>query len=62
MPHEHVETHFMATKTGNYQINCAQLCGIGHSTMKGSFRVVSTNDFDAWLKTKAAAAPAASFE
>jgi cytochrome c oxidase subunit 2 len=62
IPGLRLPTHFVATKTGNYQINCAQLCGIGHSTMKGSFRVVSTNEFDAWLKTKAAAAPAASFE
>jgi heme/copper-type cytochrome/quinol oxidase subunit 2 len=24
--------HFVATKTNNYQITCAQLCGNGHST------------------------------
>lgn len=62
IPGLRLPTHFVATKTGTYQINCAQLCGLGHSTMKGTFRVVTTNEFEAWLKVKAAAAPTVSFE
>ncbi len=45
--------HFVPTITNTYQIQCSQLCGNGHSTMKGIFRVLSTNEFDAWLKSKA---------
>lgn len=53
--------HFKATKTNTYQINCAQLCGSGHSSMKGIIKVLPQPEFDAWLKSKAGAAPV-SFE
>jgi cytochrome c oxidase subunit 2 len=44
--------HFVATRTNTYQITCAQLCGNGHSSMKGIIKVVSTNEFATWLKSK----------
>ncbi len=54
---------FTPTKIGRYQIECAQLCGNGHAAMAGGFLVVqSPVDYEAWLKSKSAAAPAASFE
>ena len=54
---------FTPTKIGRYQIECAQLCGNGHSSMAGGFLVVQSQaDFDAWLKSKSAAATPASFE
>jgi cytochrome c oxidase subunit 2 len=56
-----VPFHFKATRTNTYQINCAQLCGNGHSTMKGILRVLPQAEFDAWLKSKSGAA-AASYE
>ena len=53
---------FTPTKTGVYQVNCAQLCGGGHSAMSGGFLTVeSRDDYDKWLKSKSAV-PAASFE
>jgi len=58
IPGMRIPIHFKATKTNTYQINCAQLCGIGHSTMKGVLKVVPPAEFDAWLKSKAGAAPA----
>lgn len=61
IPGLRIPIHFQATKTNTYQINCAQLCGVGHSTMKGSLKVVPQAEFDAWLKSKAGAAPV-SFE
>ena len=57
IPGMRIPVHFYPTKTGTYQINCAQLCGVGHSTMKGIFKVVETNEFELWLKSKAGAAP-----
>lgn len=61
IPGMRIPIHFKATKTNTYQINCAQLCGVGHSTMKGILKVVPPAEFDAWLKTKIGATPV-SFE
>jgi cytochrome c oxidase subunit 2 len=54
-----VPVHFIPNKTGAYVINCAQLCGVGHTTMKGTLHVVSQEDYDKWAKTKG---PAVSYE
>ena len=44
---------FTPTKIGVYQVNCAQLCGPGHSAMTGGFLTVeSQTDYDKWLKSK----------
>jgi len=44
---------FIPTKIGRYQINCAQLCGNGHSAMSTGFLVVeSQEDFNKWIKSK----------
>ena len=44
---------FTPTKIGRYQVNCAQLCGAGHSAMTGGFLIVeSPDDYKAWLESK----------
>ena len=44
---------FTPTKVGRYQIECAQLCGGGHSGMAGGFVIVdSPADYADWLKSK----------
>jgi cytochrome c oxidase subunit II len=46
-------------RIGRYQVVCAELCGIGHSTMRQNVRVVAASDFDSWVdRRKKAAAPA----
>jgi cytochrome c oxidase subunit II len=50
---------FKPVKEGTYLINCAQLCGIGHSSMKGYLRVLSQADYDRWLGEQAKAGPSA---
>jgi cytochrome c oxidase subunit 2 len=55
IPGMSIKIHYIATKTNTYQINCAQLCGNGHSNMKGYLKVLPQDQFDAWLKTKAGA-------
>jgi cytochrome c oxidase subunit 2 len=65
IPGVRIPLHFTPTVTGVYQINCAQLCGIGHSTMAaGRIYVDKQEDYDKWLaaKAKAAAGAATSFE
>jgi cytochrome c oxidase subunit II len=44
-------------RLGTYAIVCAELCGLGHSTMRGFAHVLSQADYDAQLK-KLAAGPA----
>jgi cytochrome c oxidase subunit 2 len=36
-------------RIGRYQVVCAELCGLGHATMRQNVRVVAPADFDAWL-------------
>jgi len=53
IPGLRIPIHFTPVKTGVYQINCAQLCGNGHSTMSaGRLRVDTQEDYDAWVATK----------
>jgi len=35
-------------RIGTYDVVCAELCGIGHSTMRGSVRVVSPESYETW--------------
>lgn len=60
-----IPLHFTPTTMGVYQINCAQLCGMGHSSMSGGrIKVESQEDYDKWVasKVKSAASAAGSFE
>ena len=40
---------FMAVKTGKFEIPCAELCGTGHSGMKGELVVHSQESYRQWL-------------
>lgn len=56
-----ITTHYRVTpnRLGEYPVVCAELCGLGHSVMRSRVRVVSQEDFDAWLQEQSApAAPA----
>ena len=46
--------HFTATKTGKYEIICTQLCGLGHYNMKAYLNVLPQDEFEKWLKDRAA--------
>lgn len=53
IPGMNIPLHFKPIKEGKYQINCAQLCGVGHSSMMGLLKVLSPAEFDKWLKANA---------
>ena len=58
------ETWFKATKLGMFYGQCSELCGKDHAFMPIAVRVVSDQDFAAWVETakkKFAANPANSF-
>lgn len=38
------------TLAGTFEVGCAQLCGFGHSLMRGDVYVHPADEFDAWLK------------
>ena len=37
-------------RIGTFTLVCTELCGLGHATMRGPVRVLSQQDFAAWLK------------
>ncbi|HET9261695.1 MAG TPA: cytochrome c oxidase subunit II [Vicinamibacterales bacterium] len=51
-----VTTADMRTRTGNpefqYEIACAQLCGLGHYRMRGFVTVLSTEEFQKWMEAE----------
>ena len=58
VPGRIIHVWFEATETGQYEIPCSQLCGFGHSGMKGNLTVQSQEDYDKWLKDLYANPPA----
>jgi cytochrome c oxidase subunit II len=43
---------FTPTMTGEFDIACSQLCGLGHYRMRGVVRVMADADFRAWLQSR----------
>ncbi len=58
LPGRQIIVWFEATKPGTYEIPCAELCGFGHSGMKGSLIVHDPADYEKWLKERWPAATA----
>ena len=40
---------FQPTRTGEFVIGCAELCGIGHTRMRGTLTVHSAADYQTWV-------------
>jgi len=43
---------FTPTKTGKYEVLCAEFCGVGHYNMRGHMIVEEQGVFDQWLKSQ----------
>ena len=56
MPGMTINVWFEATAAGEYEIACAELCGIGHTTMGARITVHSAEDYRQWLADQTAAA------
>ncbi|MDW8337628.1 MAG: cytochrome c oxidase subunit II [Thermoleophilia bacterium] len=37
------------TRTGEFPVVCAELCGLGHATMRAKARIVSEAEFEQWI-------------
>lgn len=59
VPGRMIRGWFKATKEGRYELNCAEICGIGHTMMKAMFFVDAPEEYRRWLDAKAAALPGA---
>ena len=64
VPGREIPAWFDATKPGKYEWPCAELCGFGHSGMKGWVYVHTPEDYEKWAaeNLKAQAAPPAQEE
>jgi cytochrome c oxidase subunit II len=47
-----IETEILVTpdELGEFEVVCAELCGLGHATMRAAARVVEQGEFDAWVE------------
>jgi cytochrome c oxidase subunit II len=53
------EIRVTPSEEGTYDVVCAELCGIGHSTMRQSVTVLPAEEFDGWLADEQRALAAA---
>ncbi len=47
-----IETSILVTptRTGDFAVVCAELCGLGHATMRANAQVVTQAEFDDWIE------------
>jgi cytochrome c oxidase subunit 2 len=48
------------TEIGRYEVECSQLCGFGHTDMTAPARVVSEEDFEAWVRDQSSSTASSS--
>ena len=58
MPGMEIPVWIEPNRIGKYELACAQLCGFGHSLMRADVYVDTPEDYEKWLKSRAAATPA----
>ncbi|HJZ58146.1 MAG TPA: cytochrome c oxidase subunit II [Gemmataceae bacterium] len=59
VPGREIAQWFEVTKPGKYELPCAELCGFGHSGMRGWIYVHTKEDYDKWAaENLTATAPA----
>lgn len=46
--------HFTPNKVGEYEVKCAELCGLTHWNMLAAVKVVEQDQFTVWLQTELA--------
>jgi cytochrome c oxidase subunit 2 len=59
IPGQSIPLWFTPTVTGDWEINCSQLCGLGHYRMRGFYSIKTQEAYDTWLKEQAAELAAA---
>jgi len=54
LPGREIEVWFEVTRTGTFEIPCAELCGFGHGNMLGTMQVHEPGEFSEWARNKKA--------
>lgn len=54
IPGQNIPVWFTPTLAGDWEINCSQLCGLGHYRMRGAYSSQTQADYDAWMKEQVA--------
>ncbi len=49
VPGRAIDVWFNVTKTGTYELGCAELCGLGHYTMRGELIVQDADEYRDWV-------------
>ncbi|HET7340653.1 MAG TPA: cytochrome c oxidase subunit II [Methylomirabilota bacterium] len=62
VPGRHIVQWFEATKPGKYELPCAELCGFGHSGMRGWIYVDTPEEYAKWAAENLTAAAATAAE
>jgi cytochrome c oxidase subunit II len=52
VPGHSIPVWFKATKPGKYEVPCAELCGFGHSGMRGFVYVDTPEAYETWAREK----------
>ena len=52
VPGTEILVWFQATTAGEYTIGCAELCGVGHTRMRGTLIVHEPADYQTWLDSR----------
>jgi len=49
IPGQSIRLWFEATRTGEFELACAELCGLGHYRMRGRVVVMAQDDYRTWV-------------
>ena len=50
LPGREIPIWFEATRTGEFEIACAELCGFGHYQMRGLLKVQAADEYEDWIR------------
>lgn len=53
IPGREIPVWFEATRTGEFTLGCAELCGLGHYRMRGTVYVHTEAEFQSWAASRA---------
>ena len=56
IPGMRIPVWFTPVKTGQWEIACAQLCGLGHYRMRGFLTIHTLEEYEKWVKEQSAPA------
>ena len=53
VPGLQIPVWWVPNQVGNWEVNCSQLCGLGHYRMRGFVTIMEQDEYDAWLEEEA---------